>query len=179
VQFEVLGNNLQNHPVATITWTVNGNSTRRVIDVLNGMTISGAAEFIQVKVVDTSLSDSAVPYTVAALVTPGARATGPNPPTLSEFLVSVGPAGSNTVAVPLDAGITSVWVLVGPDDPTDSLDPTKIVVTQQDATGTILRIYTEPNSLGFVPLFPAATVIKIWNNSADDASATVIFGVDG
>jgi hypothetical protein len=76
-------------PTAEITWSVQGNSVNRLVSIGNGLSISGQAEGVSVRIYD-SLTENlgfdhwlGLPYLVSMQVVPGTRPNVGQPPTYS------------------------------------------------------------------------------------------------
>jgi hypothetical protein len=186
---------------AVIQFTVAGNKIQRVISVGNGTSISGPGEALQVQVFDNSYrpSSKGFAYDVSIQVTSGLRAAVNQPAILSwtypqnaEVASSAGPdipqpfweivvppAGFLLVQIPQNAGIVS-YNLSSFDASHPGAAPV-LVVTQEDAAGDDLSnaYFGPPNPGAFIPLAPGATALLIQNPTADNNTATIIWGVDG
>jgi hypothetical protein len=165
---------------ATITWTVSGNPVSRIVDVGDGVSVSGTAEHVNVEVIDDSVAPgtSALPYEVTIVAAKGVRATVEQPPTLALIRDSIAPGTSVLFDIPKDAGVISVNVAIAP-----ALGGTIAqyqVLVNHFAQGVPLKTY-DPRQMDWVPVMPGTTQIRV---VADAALATnvlvqVTFGVDG
>ena len=167
-------------PKAVISWTVNGNTIHRKIDVVNGTTISGIADSVNVSVSDNSISPAALsPYDVTIMVAPGTRASVQQPPYLTGPVVAL-PAGAGAASqqIPQDAGITSVFVTVAPQV-ADGAVPEFDALVQQASGGGILKSY-DPRQAEWVPLAAGTTNIVLRTGAAAPATVwSITFGIDG
>lgn len=174
------------NPVATIDFSTEGNTVRREIACVNGASISGVCDHVNVIVRDfstDSAGDAVAPgtnldYIVSILVTPGTRPAKHTPPYLaaavagSLFSITLGPAASTTIVIPPDAGVNTIIVFAnGTGTP---------VVRQLDFGAFILAEY-EPTFPEFVPLIPQAQSILLLNSGGAGTTEvmTVLFGIDG
>ena len=173
-----------NKPTAEIEWTVNGNTVRRVVSVVNGTSISGTAEFVKVKFFESESGASTAPYAATAMVSPGVRAAVVQPTnqsTDSVALDAAGMAGPGEVFidVPQDKGIVTFRVFAWDEAETGALDMTKILVLQQTSANNTISGFQDPNEAKFVHLNPSVTVIKVVNLGSVGARVFIVWGVDG
>jgi len=187
---------------AIINWNVRGNHVRRVIDVVTGASISGAAQGFNIDVRDNSRINGAgahgeVQYFCSAQVSPGVRPTfaGSQPPVLIpdppfDGFFDVPPGGAATV-IPIqqDSGINSYYVFMSlfafplPADPTLSPLP-QVQIIQFVGAAQAFQNYDGANK--WVPLYPGATELRITNFSpaiapfaAPSVRCSILFGVEG
>jgi hypothetical protein len=184
VQFEVgpsqgVSEGAANIPVATIDFSTNGNSVRRKVSVINGMSISAPSEFIKLKVFDESTDVNALPYLASVSVTPGTRG-GDVPPTLQNEAPqdATKNGGTATFAIPQDAGAVTVRVLVWATTLV-ALNQDLVQVYFLDSAGNPLSAYQNPTLSGFVHIPPEAAQVQAVNGTAIDATVRIIFGIDG
>jgi len=173
-----------NKPTAEIEWTVNGNTVRRVISVVNGTSISGTAEFVKVKFFELETGTSTAPYAATAMVSPGTRAGRVQPTNQSTDAVDldaagIGGPGEVFIDVPQDKGIITFRVFAWDAAETGALDMTKILVAQQTSANNTISAFQDPNEAKFVHLNPSVTVIKVINLGAVAARVYIVWGVDG
>jgi hypothetical protein len=183
---------------AEIISDVNGNDVRRLISVVDGMSITTRGKTIKVKVKDyttAGISDNEK-YTVSILSTLGVRAGFKQPPYLTPLEyeqitpVPVGPAilpvvsqiplgvggGTVDVAIPPDAGVNSVYVSMISEGQTI---PYGELIVEHQIGAVIFQAY-DPREHDWVPLYPGSTNVRLINFSATlEASAMVFFGIDG
>ncbi len=163
--------------VAELTWSVEGNNVTRMIDVVNGTSISGTAQAVRVKVTDDSNAAIADPYLVSIQCVKGSRTSVQQPPYLTTPQVILG-AGAQfaNVPVPQGAGIISVFVTV---DGFPTAIPDGSVVVRQESGGEVLKAY-DPREYDWVPLASGTTFIQLRQSAASPAGFwTVTFGIDG
>lgn len=176
---------------AKITWSVEGNETTRIVDVGDGVSISGTGQAVRVVVTDiTDLNPASVGkfYNVAILVAPGTRPDTGQPPTLAPFprvdvagiqlLQNLGPGMTSAlIPIPDGAGVVSVMVVIA-DGAGQSIPEQNIQVLQTVGGGTV-KSY-DPRCGGFVPTGPGVNGIYITNWSATQTiQFSLLFGVDG
>lgn len=194
VQFAVVpsGPTVAPDATATIFWRTAGNTITRKVSVGNGTSVTGVAESVEVWVQDTTLvSSPGQPYRVSITVAPGVRASRSAPPILRGIPTAVGPsttpyiailppAGFTTVQIPQDAGAISADVEISAPSTSPAPLLTDVVVTQNDASNNLYKNYYPLIEVDFVPLYPSATQLLIFNNSATATVAvSVLFGIDG
>lgn len=115
--------------LADITWTVEGNAITRKISIINGMTISGMGQSVNIKMSDFSSEDPTIIYNVACSVARGTRPLSGNIPNLSintETLIPEAdrrgqsassvllPGAARSWDVPPNVGVNSVFISVAP-----------------------------------------------------------------
>ena len=180
-------------PVAQIDWMIGGSEVTRIINVVDGSTISGVGERVKVTIKDATpagdptLQTPNLKYTVTASVATGTRGSTSLPPTYTPpalkayYLIS---GADVDVDIPIvngiNAGITSVQVLAGLNSIAVGVgDATSVIVTQISKAGDILKRYDAISHPNFVPIHPLCTVINVHNANAAIVQASVVFGVDG
>lgn len=182
------------NPVGVITWSVNGNSVRRVVSVINGMSITGVGEGVKVVVTDRTpqpIIGEAVEYDIDITVAPGSRASVTQPPTYcptletQEGMIEVSGGGTFDIAVPQNAGVISVYITAVDSTGKTPLTTLLARIDQVSSTGAVVRQY-DPNAnypSVFVPIMPTCTKITLVNNQpVSEANAilfAVTFGIDG
>jgi hypothetical protein len=167
------------NPVATVIWSVEGNSIRRRLSVVNGTSLTGVCDAVEVTVVDETdffPPPGPIDYQITISVTPFPRPRSGSPPILRGTATPVAVAGGGPavlVPVPFDAGANSVMVLA-------SSTGGAIPVAGQEDTNTVNLASWTPDT-NFVPLLPQAGNISLSNLGppASSASFSVLFGVDG
>jgi hypothetical protein len=180
---------------ADVVWSVEGNYVRRKLSIGNGTTISGTGQAVSVKVHDTTLlGPTGQSYNVNVLVSPGVRPAKLAPPFLravftvplgaSPYLVPVPAAGFVDIPIPPNCGIVSADVELVALTPALALSPTSITVEQINVTllpAGVYKFYYPLIEVGFVPIFPSATVLRVsnFNAVAPAMVVSVLFGVDG
>ncbi len=95
---------------AVVTWNLCGISIQRRMTVTDGAVISGTGQGVTVNLIDASAGVTAgLKYKTTVQVSPGARPTTGNPPTLfTDAQQSILPGASFDFNVPADSGIQSV-----------------------------------------------------------------------
>lgn len=169
---------------ATITWKVNGNPVIRVVDVGNGVSVTGVAEAIDVQLQDVSSTSAGTPillrgrpYTVTITCAPGTRPSVEQPPTVALPQTNLAAGATKNFDVPI--GAISVFVAVFPAVVGSPIGAYQIQVNQL-AINTSLKLY-DPRQTDWVPLIPGTTQIGIAADAAlpTDTEIQVTFGIDG
>lgn len=180
---------------ATLIWKVEGAQITRKVSVGNGVSVSGQAQGVEIVLEDTTVFTS-VPlvgaeYEVIAQVAPGVRAGRAFSPILRGVANGVVPntrlwpkvvAAGGTVQflVPLEAGVIAVNPEIVADTFGTVLDPYKVIATQRDAFGNVLKAWYPLIEFSFVPLIPAAVEVIITNQmAAADIRVSLQWGIDG
>ena len=190
--------------LAEILWTVQGNTVRRLVSVVNGMSITGRADNFNLKVFDASAAPSNptfVTYPVSALVSRGQRAGTPNPPYLYQnvnagavrgagivFGVPSGVGAGTLINVPQNVGVNSVWL--------DFYIPSVVpVVPANIGNNEVWAVQHTAGAVGTVttgnysvfnqwwPIGPGCELIRIQNLTAaigvNTGFVTPTWGIDG
>jgi hypothetical protein len=191
VQFDVQLNNgvvLLSDPVqlrAEISWFVEGNSVQRIVDVGNGVSVSGMAQKITVKVYNDStivLGGSVTELAVVSiLVVEGIRPAVEKPPTYLLNRATIAPNASTTITLPADVGATSVLVNISPTVIGTAIGAYDVLVEQVGDTGgtPVLSSY-DPRQESWMPIAVGTKAFKISTSAAAPSLvATTILGVDG
>lgn len=170
--------------VAAIDFCVQGGTTRRLISITDGTSISGVAETVNVRCSDISKAEGGAidigkEYEISVLVGPGTRAASGTPPVLQqENIVFVVLAGANlNVPVPPGAGIKSLLVTVASIDGSVIPD-NKARVTQTTPHATAIAMY-DPRSYDWCPLASGARTVNLANLSAVSQLYAIFWGIDG
>lgn len=175
-------------PRAKISWSVEGQTVARLLDVGNGTTISGPGQAARIEAYDAAVIAKNSPaygarYKLSAQISKGARPSINKPPTLRDATYLLAPA-SPVVVVPLPilAGVISVEItcLYFGDTGGANVNP-RLTVTQSNGlpTGLVLKTYNAFQYGGFVPIDPAAQYIQLQNEGTANVRATVTWGIDG
>lgn len=167
---------------ADIFWSVEGQTIKRTVSVGNGVSVSGVAQGVKVRIYDDSgtlFGPGGDTYIVSAQVVKGTRPNVGKPPTIWNPVLTVNPGTAVAFSLPNDAGIISVNVQVG--ELLAGAIPPSCNVSIKTAVGTTLTRFN-PTEVGaaFVPVPPGATQIEFANLSAADVYlAQINFGIDG
>jgi hypothetical protein len=167
---------------AHLTWSINGQSVSRRVNVVNGVSVTGTAESVIIKVLDASLLLDAHPrdpYLVSVQTTKGTRATVQQPPTLDTPAVSLdpGPVLSAAIPIPQDAGAISVFVTV---TAASALEDEQVTVLMRSPGGIVLREYSPLVNTEWVPIPAGASEIRLRSGVlAPVTNWAVTFGIDG
>lgn len=196
VSFNLLGQDLSIPPIkcdALLEFAVSGNSVSRRVSVVNGASISGVCEALNVKLQDQT-TDGGVPanlgvdYDVNIIVAPGTRANGRMPPiwtpinpVTGQYEAIVVPFALVPIVVPIPDGLGATMVFVTVDDPGTAPGHAKLLVEHVGSGGTILKGYDPRNYPDGVPLSPGTTQLNLLNTDAASTAAVlgIDFGIDG
>ncbi len=176
--------------IAEVSWTVEGNTVRRRISVGNGTSISGTGAALSVKVRDaTILGPTGEKYNVSIQVSKGTRPNPgqpvflraiPAPGSGTPYIGVIGPAASIDVPIPQDAGVISANVeIFGVAGAAVGLEQVAVSQLNPLIVGAGFKAYYPLIEVGFVPVFPSATVLRIFNLGPSTVDVTVLFGIDG
>lgn len=182
-------------PTAEIVWSVEGNSVRRVVSVINGTSVTGVGQGCRVTVRDQTPDTDPTKemgYTVSILVAPGTRPATQLQPILVPLVTDVfGVARPGTVFVdggtsvdiniPENAGVTAVFITASalnggiPVILTDA----DIEVSHESAVYTY-KSYN-PQKYNWMPIGPETTRIELVNYMGPTSQVlfNVTFGIDG
>lgn len=188
--------------LAEITWSVEGNSVRRLISVQNGAVISGCGQAVRVRVFDWSRfsklgivqSTEKFPYKASCQVTRGVRPTTLVPPMLtmnslvepggevfkgsseSEVLLPGLPA-AKVWNVPQNVGLNSIFVDA---DVPDTFDRSELQIVQLIELGVPNTWVANLDQVGkFIPALPAVKQIRMTNTSLISISVNLNYGIEG
>jgi hypothetical protein len=185
VQFQVNGPDESNTATGTrivrasVTWAINGNPITRIIDVVNGTSISGISESVDVRVFDASQGTGLSPYTVIVTCSQGARPKTQQPPYLNAGNFSIAAAGGTISSkVPIGAGATCVFVTVVPSALDGAIPEFDALVSHNSGQGA-LKSYN-PRIAEWVPLASGTTAIQLQTGPASPATTwSITYGIDG
>lgn len=167
---------------AVVTWSIAGLFVSRRVSCVNGISITGTAEAVSVKVVDASLLLDAYPrdpYLVSIQATKGTRPSIQQPPTLDTPSVSLdaGPVVSGDILIPQDAGAVSLFTTV---TAASALTPEQVTVLIRNQGGIVLREYSPLVNTSWVPLPAGATKLRLRSGVlAPVTNWAMTFGIDG
>ncbi len=191
LQFSVLDPNLTNlvnneivRAQALITWSLGGQNILRRVDCVNGLSISGEAQTVDVKITDRSAVTDVpnrllLPYTVQVVAAEGTRPAEEQPPQYTGDTVLLGPLGGTAINVP--EGAISAWVFIAPQVLGPVLLAKDHIVRQTTRGGITLRAYSPLDYQGFVPLANGCTKLAFEQTGAQAANIQYFtaFGIDG
>lgn len=183
---------------ALIKWSVAGNTITRLVNVGDGVSVSGLAEAVSVVVQDVTCLQGTISaqagfnYSVGIMVAKGTRPYGSLPPTLSPFpfqdFNTIGTqltvaAGANTAIIPIPrgVGVTCMHVDVYASNPQGSVVPdgTPVVAQYQFMGGGPIRFY-DPRAIDWAPIQPGSTGIVLFNFSSTlQLTFSLVWGIDG
>ena len=168
---------------ATVSWAVKGATVSRTISLINGMSISGVGEAVQVVIRDltTDISMGGVKYGVIATIAAGQR-SGLIPPhyadPLKRNLIVIAAGASSTWDVPLTAGANSFQVSVASSDGSVISDQ-KVQAIQSSQVAALRHRVCDPRQFNWIPLEAGATQVTILNSLAVPLWVTLTWGIDG
>lgn len=191
LQFTVLDPNITNlvnneiiRAQALITWSLGGQNILRRVDCVNGLSISGEAQSVDVKVTDRSVLTNVPgrvlnPYTVQIVASQGTRPAEEQPPQFTGTTVLLGAGGGSAIDVP--EGAISAWVFIAPQVLGAILIPSDHIVRQTARSGITLRAYSPLQVNGFIPLANGCTRIAFEQSALQAANVQYFtaFGIDG
>lgn len=163
---------------AEITWSVEGNDVRRLVDCVNGMSVSGTAQGVKVVIRDNSTSTQAIEYQVSVQVVKGTRPSVSHPPFLTgdtEFLANL---ANVEVPIPVNAGVTSVAVYVAPV-PKAVIAENDVMVQHHRIGGVVALNQYDPRDYQWVTIAAGANTVNLINNSGGFVLFTPVWGIDG
>ena len=162
--------------LAEITWSVEGNDVRRLVNCVNGMTVSGTGQAVKVRVYDASDANP-VEYQVSIQVVKGTRSSVQHPPFLYGDRETLLAGAQTQIPIPQNAGVTSVYVPIGKIGTAGAINNNEIQVIHENLV-SVLSQY-DPTVFQWVPIAGGATSITIVNNSTADLRITPVWGIDG
>lgn len=172
---------------ATIIWKVSGIPVQRVVDCVNGLSITGTAESVDVTIQDASSISApskltAIEYTVAVTLGRGVRANTQQPPTFSPYTaIQLAPGASTTVDIPDNSGAISVHAGVSPITIGSAIGAYDVLIGQVGGVSTLLSL-CDPRQSDWVPLLPGSKKITLFASAAAPAPGVqfnLSFGIDG
>jgi len=177
--------NTQNiRAVALVTWSIEGVSFRRQLDVGSGAEISAAAQAIAVSVWDATATvggPNNQQYGVSCGVTREVRATNEIPTYWlgAGKLLHALPSSQAILTIPQDVGVNSVEVVIVDD----TVAGGAVNITVEQLVGAVSQksyIVASGGDLGFVRMAPGVQALLLSNNSGtDDVLYYVTLGIDG
>ena len=178
---------------ATILWTVDGNTTQRVVTVGTGVSVSGSAQKVQVVMRDaTRVGPGYVAgfdrlYDVSVQVSKGTRPDIQSPPTLipdsfsswAEGTVLVNAAASApTLTVPSNSGVVAFQCVIS--EANGAPIPAGSFTVRELANGVLRREYDPRDYDAWVSIPPSVDQIQLHNyNAGIQVRASVLYGIDG
>jgi hypothetical protein len=200
VQFSLKDNPDSNIPIralALITWSVEGNSVRRLVSISNGLSVQGVGQGVRVVMYDDTQPIGAVDpdgteYDVSMQVARGSRGSDPVPPTLvmsNAADIQLNTVTPNaTIEIPKNAGVKTYTVIAMLQDVNGravALPEGGLSVLLNQGSWTLSRqTYGQNNTGQFYPVTPGGTNLLIQINpdlvtAGNNVFATVIYGIDG
>lgn len=183
----IVGNVKVPRAVAIIQWTCAGNSVTSRVTIANGVSISGPAEHVVIKIVDDTIDDpggAEVEYKVSLLVSKGVRATSKGTPLLvTSVTFGLLNGVPQTFQIPQGSGINAILVVTGrfvvAGVQTD-LTYKDFIVAQLDPVGNFLMDWKPTGPNQWVPLVPGASKVQLACMRAGGlVNTTILFGING
>lgn len=183
IQFDIRPNvGIAYNAVAEITWSVEGNATRRLISVNSGVCISGSGQAVKVKLYDI-INSSLLPfgiqdYECSILVTKGVRPNDQVPVVYAPVLEYTVAAANNIVLnVPINAGIRSI-IASAYNVATPTTDVTADVAIEQ--VSQIGSFVYNPIKHRIMPSIPGLGQLTLINsNAVNPVNFCIMYGIDG
>jgi hypothetical protein len=185
------------NPVAEISWSVEGNTIRRVVSVTNGAAVTGVGQGVKIVVTDQTLQsslaiDGAALYRVDITVAPGSRPSENQPATFNPRLATGtstidvppgGPATGVAIDIPINAGVISTFVTAVPND-FSAIPQNTAIVSMLNNSNVLIRNYDPNEFTGFVPVTATCARLLLINNmpvgpGVPTLNFAVTFGIDG
>ena len=175
--------------VAQISWTVEGNTITRIVDVANGVAISAPSQAVRVIINDatpTAAQGSGnifnQPYGVTVSATRGTRPVTGQPPTYLAFPVQVAIPATNSLLIPIEQGAGVISIEIAADSALATASP-NLLIQQENAGGIVLKSYKYADQgvgVGFVPISPLATQVLLTNHDPFNAvNVSATWGIEG
>lgn len=166
---------------AEVVWSINGQQVRRLVDCVNGLSITGTAEAVAVNIVDRSdvTVSPVVPYLATVTVAKGTRSSVQQPPTYTGERVRLGALGGASIPVP--EGAISVNVTIAPLIIGAPIVPEQHIVRETGNGGINLKSWNPTLFQGWIPLAAGATKISFEQSAlqAQEFYYFTSFGIDG
>lgn len=197
IQFDGPNNDIESgaartlRPQARITWMVNGVGIVRVIDVIDGTSISGQAESVDVIVSDATFGGVGTEYRVGIIVTPGVRANFETPPTLRmDGALTSAPNNElppDNVAIPngdtmnweIPPNVGAVGYMVNAFNAGVDLTDDDIFIEITSVDGNVFSITGFSSCFKWLPLPASAKFISLHNNSGSALQGSAILAIQG
>jgi hypothetical protein len=164
--------------VAQVDWKVEGNWVTRLVSVTNGTTISGTSQGVRIMIRDTSVLNipgSVDSYVASVQIAPGTRPVTTRGPIYQPDLpVHLPGFAVATIALPMNAGITSVMV-VAPVNPA----PVKLIANLGVAALAFEYQWNVALEREWHPIPSGVWRFQIANLDAAATDFLVIYGIDG
>lgn len=186
-------------PWADITWKVAGNEVRRRVSVTDGLSVSGVAEAVSIRMYDTLRASGdgnvtmGTAYVASINLAPGNRPAQNQPPqwipidytTGAGTLPSPGRivvAGGESFSIIIPENIGAISVMATASVSSHSIVPADNVRMEQIGPASLVLRRTSVNEFAtFTPLAPGAIALLLSNSidPASDVGWSVAFGIDG
>ena len=174
--------------VATVEWSVAGNTITRVITVDDGTSLTGVAEGVRVTVVDATRQTLGSPgynYNVSISLAAGQRASYEVVPLLLPSITAQSVQTGTPVTIPIPrGGVKLVAILPGNftiAGVNSDLTYKDLTVYQYDVALNTLAVWKPGFSSDlWIPVVPGADRLFIVSNTVGGlVGVTVLFGIDG
>lgn len=166
---------------AEIVWTVEGNDVRRLVNIANGMSVTGTAQAVKVTMRDSTTlggGKQPFPYPVSAQVVKGSRPSVEHPPFLYANSIVVFNGSNADFTIPQNAGISSVQVYVKPEPVGINIPLGQLTVYHITGALGVINGY-DPREVSWVPIAPGSEKIRVQNDSAGLVRFSTVWGIDG
>jgi len=175
---------------AEVLWSVQGNVVRRLVDVIDGASISGNAEAVTVNIRDLTTTAARVDYRVGCTVTPGLRANIQQPPLVrpsalrndgvtSDVDINIAAGASASWTIPPNCGAVSSYVAAISTTPASPFLDSEILIAALTVNGATVMRYGASGLQRYVPLPFAAQRIAVANLSAQPMNVSCFIGIEG
>jgi hypothetical protein len=163
--------------LAIVEWTINGITLTRTVDVALGVSISGLAESVRVRMTDSTPSSfpNGISYIGTILIATNPRPTTAVPPVLTALYTTNILNGASTPVLPVPSGGNSLVVLAST---ATGVFPA-LRVRFQTASGVDLIRTVAPSGQTFIPLPTGTGQAIVDNMGAAAADISVLWGIDG
>jgi hypothetical protein len=176
-----IANSVGVRPIAIVTWSIEGASFVRQIDIGSGALISACAQGVNVQVYDATSTVKGLAnqqYGVSVAVTRGVRPTNQIPTLWAQEGNLVAPLGGVQIAVPQNVGVNSVEV-TGFDTTTPGTPAIMLVQHQVGLQFNKAYLVEGDADVEFVRMAPGTVFIVITNEGPDPIKYFVTWGIDG
>jgi hypothetical protein len=175
-----VANSVGVRPIAIVTWSIEGASFVRELDIGSGALLSACAQGINVQVFDATSTvggNAFQQYGISVAVTRGTRPTNQIPSLWAQQGALAAGGAFVIIQVPQNVGVNSVEVTAF--NTAAPATPAPIVVTHQIATTVNKAYLLDGGDIGFVRMAPGTRQISITNEGTDPIAYYVTWGIDG
>lgn len=164
-----------------VFWTINGVTIRRLYSAVDGLTVSGRGESVKARLSDATIVGAPQDYFGTILLSKGVRPSTQQPPTLitEPDDIVIAPASSQTIDVPTDAGVISVFITAYTVNLATPPAAGDFVVRHLTGGAGMEKVYDVNVITGWVPIGPGTNSIQLRNNNAANSRWSLTWGIDG